>query len=162
MIDIDQLGMQQRFAEGIDMSENGQAMDAIREVGPGKPLSRLRSYPGQFRERVLPLADRRQQFLRAVGWKAASPPNNVPTRWRAQWLEAMWRRSLDPAIDEALQASCASARNRCPTRSPFRPAVAAISAVGDCRRRAERVAAWHAHSSRIRALARLSRGNPAG
>ena len=35
MIDIDQLGMQQRFAEGIDLSETGQALDAIAEVGPG-------------------------------------------------------------------------------------------------------------------------------
>ena len=35
MMDIDQLGMQQHFAQGVDLSENGQAMDAIREVGPG-------------------------------------------------------------------------------------------------------------------------------
>ncbi|RWG92432.1 trimethylamine methyltransferase family protein, partial [Mesorhizobium sp.] len=35
MMDIDQLGMTQKFAEGVDLSENGQAMDAIRQVGPG-------------------------------------------------------------------------------------------------------------------------------
>ncbi|TGW04609.1 trimethylamine methyltransferase, partial [Mesorhizobium sp. M2D.F.Ca.ET.145.01.1.1] len=35
MMDIDQLGMQQKFCEGVDLSENGQAMDAIRQVGPG-------------------------------------------------------------------------------------------------------------------------------
>ena len=36
VLDADQLGMMQVFAGGIDLSENGQAMDAIREVGPGK------------------------------------------------------------------------------------------------------------------------------
>ncbi|WP_114964703.1 trimethylamine methyltransferase family protein [Alkalilacustris brevis] len=35
VIDADQLGALHQLARGIDMSENGQAMDAIREVGPG-------------------------------------------------------------------------------------------------------------------------------
>jgi len=34
-MDADQLGMMQVFCEGYDLSENGQAMDAMREVGPG-------------------------------------------------------------------------------------------------------------------------------
>ncbi|MDH3666775.1 MAG: trimethylamine methyltransferase family protein [Paracoccaceae bacterium] len=35
VLDADQLGVLQNFAEGVDITENGQAMDAIREVGPG-------------------------------------------------------------------------------------------------------------------------------
>ena len=35
VMDADQLGALHKMAKGIDMSENGQAMDAIREVGPG-------------------------------------------------------------------------------------------------------------------------------
>ena len=35
VIDADQLGVLHKLAEGVDMTENGQAMDAIREVGPG-------------------------------------------------------------------------------------------------------------------------------
>ena len=35
VMDADQLGILHHLAKGIDMSENGQAMDAIREVGPG-------------------------------------------------------------------------------------------------------------------------------
>ncbi|EAR52272.1 trimethylamine methyltransferase family protein [Oceanicola granulosus HTCC2516] len=35
VLDADQLGVLHRLAAGVDMSENGQAMDAIREVGPG-------------------------------------------------------------------------------------------------------------------------------
>ena len=36
VMDADQAGMIRVAAEGIDMSENGQAMDALREVGPGQ------------------------------------------------------------------------------------------------------------------------------
>lgn len=36
VMDADQLGMMEVFASGLDMSENGQALDAIREVGPGQ------------------------------------------------------------------------------------------------------------------------------
>ncbi len=35
VLDVDQLGVLHSIAAGIDMSENAQAMDAIREVGPG-------------------------------------------------------------------------------------------------------------------------------
>ncbi len=35
VMDADQLGTLHKLAEGVDVSENGQAMDAIREVGPG-------------------------------------------------------------------------------------------------------------------------------
>jgi len=35
VMDADQLGVLHRLAAGVDMSEAGQAMDAIREVGPG-------------------------------------------------------------------------------------------------------------------------------
>ncbi|MDE0303762.1 MAG: trimethylamine methyltransferase family protein [Albidovulum sp.] len=35
VIDADQLGALHKFAEGVDFDANGQAMDAIREVGPG-------------------------------------------------------------------------------------------------------------------------------
>ncbi len=35
VMDVDQLGVLHSLANGVDISENGQAMDAIREVGPG-------------------------------------------------------------------------------------------------------------------------------
>ena len=35
VMDIDQLGMMEVLCRGYDTSKNGQAMDAIREVGPG-------------------------------------------------------------------------------------------------------------------------------
>jgi trimethylamine--corrinoid protein Co-methyltransferase len=33
IMDADQAGMMRVYAEGIDMTENGQAMEAIREIG---------------------------------------------------------------------------------------------------------------------------------
>jgi trimethylamine---corrinoid protein Co-methyltransferase len=36
VMDADQLGAMEVFAKGVDMSENGQALDAIRETGPGQ------------------------------------------------------------------------------------------------------------------------------
>jgi trimethylamine--corrinoid protein Co-methyltransferase len=36
IMDVDQAGMMHTLLNGVDLSENGQAMDAIREVGPGK------------------------------------------------------------------------------------------------------------------------------
>jgi trimethylamine--corrinoid protein Co-methyltransferase len=35
VMDADQLGILHHLARGVDLSPNGQAMDAIREVGPG-------------------------------------------------------------------------------------------------------------------------------
>ncbi len=35
VMDADQLGILHHFAKGVEMDENGQAMDAIAEVGPG-------------------------------------------------------------------------------------------------------------------------------
>ncbi|WP_299193656.1 trimethylamine methyltransferase family protein [uncultured Erythrobacter sp.] len=36
VMDCDQAAMMAVYAKGVDMSENGQAMDALREVGPGQ------------------------------------------------------------------------------------------------------------------------------
>ena len=35
VMDADHLGTLQKMAQGVEADENGQAMDAIREVGPG-------------------------------------------------------------------------------------------------------------------------------
>ena len=66
ILDADQCGMMQVFAQGIDLSENGQAVDAILANEPGRPLPGQRPHPGQLRDRLLPLGDRRQQQLREV------------------------------------------------------------------------------------------------
>ena len=102
VIDADQLGMMQRFAAGVDASENGQAMDAIREVGPGSHF--------------LGCAHTRANFETAF-YRSTVADNNSFEQWEAEGgLDAMQRAGrlvqkmladyqapeLDPALDEAL------------------------------------------------------------
>ena len=104
IIDCDQLSMMQRFAGGIDLSENGQAMDAIAEVGPGS--------------HYLGCAHTQRNFEDAF-WRSGVADNNSFEQWladgsmdAAQRANAIWTRQLkdyvapdlDPAIDEQLVA----------------------------------------------------------
>ncbi len=102
MIDQDQLGMLQRFAEGVDLSENGQAMDAIREVGPGS--------------HYLGCAHTQANFQSAF-YRSVISDNNSFEQWEVEgqkriedranalcrtWLDHYEAPELDPAIDQAL------------------------------------------------------------
>jgi len=59
MIDVDQLGMMQRFAEGVNLTEDAQALDAIREVGPGSHYLGCAHTQAHFKDAFYrsPLAD---------------------------------------------------------------------------------------------------------
>lgn len=102
MIDQDQLGMMQKMAEGIDLSENGQALDAIREVGPGS------HYLG---------CGHTQANFQAAFYRSALADNNSFEQWEIEgekrieqranalcrsWLDHYEAPPLDAAIDEAL------------------------------------------------------------
>jgi trimethylamine--corrinoid protein Co-methyltransferase len=102
VMDVDQAGMMQTFLLGVDMSENGQAMDAIREVGPGKHF--------------LGCAHTQANFETAF-YRSALADNNSFEQWEAEGASDMAKRAnvlwkkqlaeyqpppLDPAIDEAL------------------------------------------------------------
>ncbi|MDX5433784.1 MAG: trimethylamine methyltransferase family protein [Halomonas sp.] len=102
IMDADQTGMMQTLLKGVDLSENGQAMDAIREVGPGKHFLGCAHTQANFKDAfyLSPIAD-----------------NNSFEQWdadgrldMAQRANARWKKllaeyeapPLDPAIDEAL------------------------------------------------------------
>ena len=55
MLDADQASMPCHAAAGVDLSENGQGLDALREVGPGNHFLGCDPHPGELRERVLAL-----------------------------------------------------------------------------------------------------------
>jgi trimethylamine--corrinoid protein Co-methyltransferase len=114
IIDSDQLTMLQRFAEGVDFSENGQALDAIREVGPGSHF--------------LGCAHTQANFETAF-WRSAVADNNSFEQWRddggkdaAQRANDIWKRMLrdyeapplDPSLDEALLAFMAKRKETLP------------------------------------------------
>jgi trimethylamine---corrinoid protein Co-methyltransferase len=102
IMDHDQLTMFQKFAEGVDFSENGQAMDAIREVGPGS------HYLGSTHT---------QANFETAFWRSSLADNNSFEQWRDDGekdivvrANATWKKmlreyeapALDPGIDEAL------------------------------------------------------------
>jgi trimethylamine--corrinoid protein Co-methyltransferase len=102
VMDLDQAGMCHALLAGVDTSENGQAMDAIREVGPGKHFLGC---------------DHTQRNFETAFARAPLSDNNSVEQWEAegsldmpQRANAVWKKmladyadpGLDPAIDEAL------------------------------------------------------------
>ncbi len=103
MMDIDQLGMQQRFTEGVDLSENGQAMEAIRQVGPGSHYLGCDHTQANFQSAFYRsnIADNNsyEQWL-AEGEKTAAQRANALARG---WLESYEAPEIDPGIDDGLR-----------------------------------------------------------
>ncbi len=104
VMDCDQLGMLAVYGKGIDLSENGQALDAIHEVGPG----------GHF----LGCAHTQNNFEQAF-YLSQIADNNSLEQWEIDGsldattrANSLWKQmladyeapSLDPGIDEALGA----------------------------------------------------------
>jgi trimethylamine--corrinoid protein Co-methyltransferase len=102
VMDTDQAGMMHTLLEGVDLSENGQALSAIREVGPGK----------HFLGCAHTLANFETAFYRS-----ATADNNSFEQWledgaleSPQRANKIWKRMLaeyeappiDPGVDEAL------------------------------------------------------------
>jgi trimethylamine---corrinoid protein Co-methyltransferase len=102
VMDVDQAGMMHTLLEGVDLSENGQALDAIREVGPGKHFLGCAHTQANFETAFYrsPLADN-NSFEQ---WEAEGAKD------MAQRANALWKKRLaeyvapplDPAVDEAL------------------------------------------------------------
>ena len=102
VMDCDQLAMQQRLSQGIDLSETGQALSAIREVGPGSHYLGCAHTQANFETAFYrsTVADNNsyEQWLAEGGKTAEQRANALWKRWLAEY-EAP---PLDPGIDEAL------------------------------------------------------------
>jgi trimethylamine---corrinoid protein Co-methyltransferase len=104
VMDADQLGALHHIAKGIDMSENGQAMDAIREVGPG----------GHYLGCAHTQANFKQAFWRSdlfdykpfETWdeEGARDTQTLASARVEKLLGQYQKPELDPAIEEALNA----------------------------------------------------------
>ncbi len=102
VMDADQAGMMHTLLEGVDLSENGQAMDAIREVGPGKHFLGCAHTQANFETAFYrsPLADNNSfEQWEAEGAKDMAVRANA--QWKKQLAEYV-EPPLDPAVDEAL------------------------------------------------------------
>jgi trimethylamine--corrinoid protein Co-methyltransferase len=97
IIDADQCALWGRLLAGIDLSENGQAMEAIREVGPG--------------QHFLGAAHTLANFETAFGRSEVSH-NDSFEQWReegsldaAQRAQALWKQKLEDYVAPAIEAS---------------------------------------------------------
>jgi trimethylamine--corrinoid protein Co-methyltransferase len=104
IMDVDQLGMMQVMLEGYDMSENGQAMDAIREVGPGSHFLGCAHTQANFESafyRSMVADNKSSEQWAAEGEKDTVERANAI--WK-KWLADYEAPPIDPGVDEALQA----------------------------------------------------------
>ncbi|QUD89446.1 trimethylamine methyltransferase family protein [Phenylobacterium montanum] len=103
MMDCDQAGSFHALLAGVDISENGQAMDAIREVGPGKHFLGCAHTQANFETAFFrsSLADNNS----AEQWEAEGSLDMV-ARANAQWKKVLAdyvAPEIDPGVDEALR-----------------------------------------------------------
>ena len=94
VMDTDQLGMMHVLAKGIDLSENGQAMEAFRQVGPG----------GHFLG-----CDHTQANFEQAFYRSFVADNNSVEQWEAEGR-----------LDEAAARQRASGRRCSPSTRPRR------------------------------------------
>jgi trimethylamine:corrinoid methyltransferase-like protein len=94
--------MMHTLLAGVDLSENGQAMDAIREVGPGNHFLGCAHTQANFESAFYrsPLADNNsfEQWQAEGSLDIAQRANTLWKRQLAEYVEP----PLDPAVDEAL------------------------------------------------------------
>lgn len=103
IMDVDQANMMGVLLNGVDLSENGMAMDALREVGPGSHFLGSKHTQANFE---------------SAFYRSTVADNNSFEQWEeegsadaAQRANAIWKRmlaeyeppELDASIDEALQ-----------------------------------------------------------
>jgi trimethylamine---corrinoid protein Co-methyltransferase len=102
VLDADQCGMMAVFVNGIDLSENGQAIDAIKANGPGQHFlgsaHTLANFESAFYRS--PIADNNsfEQWSEEGALDAAQRANGI---WKRQLAEYE-APAIDPAVDEAL------------------------------------------------------------
>jgi trimethylamine--corrinoid protein Co-methyltransferase len=102
VMDIDQLAMMQALAAGMDVSERGQAMDAIREVGPGAHFlgcaHTQANFESAFYQSNIADYSSYEQWSLEGSLNAEQRANRVWKKMLAEYQDP----GLDPASDEAL------------------------------------------------------------
>jgi len=103
ILDTDQLGMHAVFVKGVDLSENGQGLDAIRENGPGQHFlgtaHTLANFETAFYRSFTSDSSSYEQWTEDGALDAAQRANRI---WKEQ-LASYVAPPMDDAIDEELQ-----------------------------------------------------------
>ena len=116
-MDADQLGALHKFAQGVTSDENAQAMDAIREVGPGGHYlgcahTQANFKSGFWRSDVLDYKPY-ETWVDEGSRDTMALANAKVRKILADYQQPM----LDPAIDEALRAYVAKRKEEMPDAS---------------------------------------------
>ena len=113
MLDCDQLGAMATFVNGIDITENGQALDAIRDHKPGNHFLGTAHTLNNF-ETAFYRSTTTTTATSSGRKTAASTPPNAPTRrWKEQ-LPAYEPPPIKDAIDEELRDYVARRKSELP------------------------------------------------
>ena len=114
IMDSDQLAMMEVVARGIDLSENGQAMDAIREVGPGGHYLGCAHTQANFETAFYrSLIANYESFEQWTAEGSLDIAKRANAQWK-EWLASYQEPKLDPAIEEALNAFIAEKKAAVP------------------------------------------------
>ncbi|MEL6648716.1 MAG: trimethylamine methyltransferase family protein, partial [Pseudomonadota bacterium] len=119
LLDHDLCGKLARFFDGIDLSENAQAMEAIAATGPGRHFLGSDHTQANFMSalfRPWMADDASYEQWQAEGEKDAATRANA--RWKEQ-LAGYKDPGLDPEIDAALQDYIAMRKAEVPDRDYF-------------------------------------------
>ncbi len=102
VLDADQCGMMAVLVRGVDLSPNGQAIDAIRENGPGQHFlgtaHTLANFETAFYRSEVADNNSYEQWLEDGGLDAAQRANAIWKRMLAEYKAP----PIDPGVDEAL------------------------------------------------------------
>ena len=114
IIDADQCAMLQKFAAGVDLSENGQALDAIREVGPGSHFLGCAHTQANFETAFFrsSIADN-NSFEQWESEGAQDTAQRANTTFKRQ-LREYQAPDIDAGVDEALNAFIAQKKESMP------------------------------------------------
>ena len=102
VMDADQLAMMQVLAQGMDLSERGQALDAIREVGPGSHFlgcaHTQANFETAFYQSTVADYSSYEQWTLEGSLTAEQRANQVWKKMLAEYQDP----GIDPARDEAM------------------------------------------------------------
>ncbi|MGC1488738.1 MAG: trimethylamine methyltransferase family protein, partial [Albidovulum sp.] len=114
VMDADQLGALHHIAKGIDMSENGQAMDAIREVGPGGHYLGCAHTQANFKTAFWRTEVFDYKPFETWDEEGARDTVSLVRERIKKMLNDYQQPSIDPAIEEALNAYVAQKKASMP------------------------------------------------
>ncbi len=114
VMDADQLGILHSLAEGVDVSENAQAMDAIREVGPGGHFLGCAHTQANFKDAFWRTELLDYKPFETWADEGAKDTQSIAAERCRKMLNAYEAPALDPAVEEALEDYMAKAKLREP------------------------------------------------